>query len=111
MVKIMPDVLTNKQYKEYNKVSRYSNFPIYYNILDNKYIQGTTAYLNNTTAHSLYTVVKNDTYDSIALKFYGTPIFYWIICSFNHIQDPFIPPKVGDTLMIPVFSTITYDES
>lgn len=106
----MPDVLKNKQYKSYNKVSRYSNFPIYYNTVDNKYIYGITQYLNDTTSYSLYEVKEGDSYDSLALKFYGTPIFFWVICSFNHIQNPFDYPEVGTQLKIPVFSTLSYGD-
>ena len=31
----MPDVLTNKAYKNSKNLSRYSNSPYYYNIVDN----------------------------------------------------------------------------
>ena len=39
------DVLTNKQYKEYNKLSRYSQFPIWYNKLDDKWVTGIPTHL------------------------------------------------------------------
>ena len=50
------NVLTDKSYKTYKNVSRYSNFPYYYNSLDNKYIYGTTAQLYKTTSYTLYKV-------------------------------------------------------
>lgn len=103
------DVLKNKSYKSYNGLSRYSNFPIYYNSLDNKYVGGTTAYLDNTTIYTLYEVKKGDTFDSIALDAYNNPTYYWIILSYNHIQDPFEEPKEGTYLRIPSKSTIRYD--
>lgn len=101
--------LSNKQYREYSKLSRYSSFPIYYHTKDDKYIAGTTAYLRNDTPHTSYIVAHNDTWDSIALKFYNNPTLYWIICSFNHIQDPYINPKQGSIVHIPSISTIEFE--
>ena len=45
----MKEILTQKTYKEYDYVSRYSVFPYYYNRLDEKYIYGITAQLNKNT--------------------------------------------------------------
>lgn len=102
------DVLKDKQYKSYDRLSRYSNFPIYYNTLNNKYCSGTTTYLDDTTEYGLYNVVQNDTYDSISLYHYNNPTYYWIICNFNRIVDPFEKPKPGTTLKIPVISNIEF---
>lgn len=102
------DVLTNKSYKSYDRLSRYSNFPYYYNIVDNKYIYGVTAQLNDNTSYVVHVVKKNDTFDTLALYYYGNPTYYWIICDFNHIQDPFTELKQGDKIKIPTFSTIEY---
>ena len=41
------NVLTGKRYLNYERLSRYSQFPYYYNTLDDKYICGTTEYLND----------------------------------------------------------------
>lgn len=105
------DVLKNKTYKQYNRLSRYSNFPYYYNTLDNKYVEGTTKYLDNTTLYKLVIVKDGDTYDSLALKYYNNPTYYWIICSYNHIQDPFKKPKPNTYIKIPSLSDISYDWS
>ena len=43
------NVLTNERYLNYDKLSRYSQFPYFYNKLDDKYICGTTSYLKDTT--------------------------------------------------------------
>ena len=45
------NILTDKQYKVYNRLSRYSLFPIYYNTLDDKYESSTTAYLDDSTEY------------------------------------------------------------
>lgn len=103
------NVLKNKSYKQYTKLSRYSPFPYYYHETDNKYIYGKTSYLKDTTIYTLYTVKRNDTFDSLALHFYNNPTLYWIICSFNHIQDPFMELKEGTKLKIPSISNIEFD--
>jgi hypothetical protein len=50
------NILTDKQYKVYNRLSRYSLFPIYYNTLDDKYESSTTAYLDDSTEYLLHKV-------------------------------------------------------
>lgn len=102
------EVLTNKSYKDYNYVSRYSPSPYYYHILDDKYITGTAKQLSDKTVCFEYIVKRNDTYDKIALRYYNNPTFYWIICSFNRIADPFENPKPGSRLKIPSISAIEF---
>ena len=104
------DVLRNKAYRQYARLSRYSSFPYYYNDLDNKYVYGTTAYLKDNTSYTLRKISKGDTYDKLALQYYNNPTYYWIICSFNHIQDPFIEPEEGTFIKIPSMSTIEFEE-
>lgn len=102
------DVLKDKQYKDYNRLSRYSNFPIYYNTLNDKYCSSTVSYLSDETEYILYNVELNDTYDSISLKNYNNPTYFWIICNFNRITDPFEKPKPGTTLRVPIISNIEF---
>lgn len=101
--------LVDRQFKQYDKLSRYSSFPIYYNTEDGKYVYGTTAYLRDDTPFLLHTVRLGDTYDSIALKYYNNPTKFWIICDFNRVLDTLKNPRVGDVLKIPVMSNIEYD--
>lgn len=101
--------LTEKSYKEYDSLSRYSNFPYYYHREDNKYVYGITAYLKDTTVYTNYTVKQGDTLDNLALEYYNNPTYYWIICSFNHIRNPFKPLVVGSVLKIPSISNIEFD--
>ena len=105
----MSDILTNEIYNSYDYVSRYSNFPFYYNTRDKKYVGGLTAYLDDSTLYSLYTVQQGDTFDNLALRFYNNPTLFWIICSFNHIQNPYIKLKVGQKIKIPSISNIKFD--
>ena len=102
-------VLTEKFYKQYDRISRYSPFPCFYNTVDKKYVQGITAQLENTeTPFVAHTVKSGDTWDSLALYYYNNPTYYWIICDFNRVQDPFIEPSEGTVLRIPTFSAINY---
>ena len=103
-------VLTNKKYQAYDKLSRYSAFPIYYHNIDKKWVGGTTLYLSDDTPYNSYRVQPGDTYDNLALYYYNNPTLFWVICSFNHIQDPFVPPKEGTIINIPVLSNIRYGE-
>lgn len=103
------DILTDKTYKEYSKLSRYSPFPYYYHSVDDKYIYGTTAYLKDTTIYTLHTIKRGDTLDSLALEYYNNPTLYWIICSFNRIRDPFIQLEEGQKIKIPSISNIEFD--
>lgn len=102
--------IINKTFKDYNRISRYSVFPYYYNRLDNKYMYGLTAHLKNKDVSYVNHYVKDDeTLDSIALYYYNNPTYYWVIADFNRIQDPFEVLKVGTTLRIPTFSNIEFD--
>lgn len=104
------DILSQKQYKDYNRVSRYSVFPYYFNRLDNKYIYGITAHLKTDDKTFVsHKVEEGDTYDSLALYYYNNPTYYWVITDFNRIQDPYTKPKVGSVIKIPTFSNIEFD--
>ena len=103
------DVLEKKQWQEYNYTSRYTPFPFYYNTEDKKYIYGLTKQLSENTEFVLHTLVDTDTIDSLALKYYGRPDYYWIIADYNKINDPYI--KLIDkmeTIRIPSISNIYY---
>ena len=104
------DVLTHKQYKQYNYTSRYAVSPIYYHTLDDKYLVGRDKWLKDDTLYQNYTVRKGDTYVSLALRFYNNPTYFWIICSYNRVLDPFEKPKVGSTIKIPSISNIEFED-
>jgi len=104
------DVLKNKSYRSYERLSRYATFPYAYNQLDDKYVYFTTASLDDTTSFQLHQVERGDNFDSLALKYYGNPTYYWIILDFNRIQDPFMELKEGIYIKIPLLSTIEFKE-
>lgn len=104
------EVLVDKQYKNYNYISRYSTFPIYYHTVDNKSIQTTTGQLDRRTDYVAHKVKFGDTYDSLSLTYYNSPLYYWIIADFNGVQDTLEPLKEGSFIKIPSLSGITYQE-
>ena len=102
-------ILTDKQYKQYDRVSRYSVFPYYYNNMDKKYIYGITAHLDNEDISCvMHKVKEGDTLDSLALYYYNNPTYFWVVADANRIQDPYEELKVGDILKIPTFSNIAF---
>ena len=103
------EVLSNKSYKDYSYVSRYAPFPYYHHNIDNKYFYGITAYLKDTTVYKTHIIEQGDTLDSLALDYYNNPSLYWIICSFNHIRNPYIQLTPGDKIKIPSIANIEYD--
>lgn len=85
------DILKDKSYKSNDSyISRYENFPFYYNIEDNKYIYGLTSQLKKDLTYTTIKLKPGDTLDFLANKYYGRPDYYWVIADFNNIQDPFI---------------------
>lgn len=103
------EVLEDKTYKSYDYTSRYNGFPYYYQVLDKKYTYGITANLKDGLVYTLYEVQYGDTYDSIALDFYNTPLYFWVVCDFNRIQDPFEIPTPGTKLKIPSISNLSFE--
>ena len=89
--------------KSSNYYSRYNGINYHYNTNDDKYVLDTRRWLKLVDSSRIteYKVKDKDTYDSISLEFYNTPIYYWIICDYNRIIDPLIPPKKGTILEIP----------
>ena len=86
------DILTNKSRRFYDYTSRYSMIPYYYNTKDKKYMYGITNNLDTNTEYVIHNLIDVDTWDSLALKYYGRPDLYWIICDFNRVQDPYGKP-------------------
>ena len=105
----MSDIF-NKQYKDYDRVSRYQVFPFYYNSKDGKYSYGITSHLlTDDVTFVAHKVKKHDTLDTLALYYYNNPTYYWVIADFNRIRDPYQPLEVGKILKIPTFSNIAFD--
>ena len=102
-------ILKNKTYNNYQKLSRYSAFPIYYHSIDNKYVYGITSWLSDETPFISYKVQKGDTLDLLSLVYYSSAAYYWVIADFNKILDPYEELKEDTILKIPVLSNIKYE--
>lgn len=102
------EVLTQKQYKTYSYLSRYSPFPIWYNNVDDKYVYSTTRQLNKNTPYIVHVTDDDLTLNELALYYYNNPTLYWVIADFNSIQDPFTIIKAGQKINIPTLSNISY---
>lgn len=97
-------------YKQYEYISRYESFPYLYDKYNNRYYYGITSNLDKNTPYASYVVKVGDTYDSIAYDLYGSPLFYWIICNFNDVQDCFAEPEVGSIIKVPSLNLISFKD-
>ena len=84
------DTLVNKRFLNYGYLCRYSGAPIYYDTLTNKDTCGIAQDLSKDAAYFTHIVRERETLDSLALKYYNNPTYWWIIAMFNNIQDAFI---------------------
>lgn len=104
------DIIGNKQYREYDRVSRYAVFPFYQHKIDNKYFYGLTSHLSvEDTRYVSHKVKAGDTLDTLALYYYNNPTYFWVIADFNRIRDPYSELEEGTILKIPTFSNITFN--
>ena len=60
------------------------------------------------TEYFTYRIKQSDTLDSLALKYYNNPTFWWIIAYFNNMLDSLEPLTVGSTIKIPALSSISF---
>jgi len=103
------DVLKDKTIKSYAYTSRYSPFPFYYNENDKKYMYGITSQLSEDCSYTLHTVQPEDSFDSLALYYYGRPDLFWVIADFNRVQDSFKKLYLNyKTIKIPALSGIKF---
>jgi hypothetical protein len=84
------DTLKNKRYLDYGYIARGSGVPYYYDTLKEKTIMGIGKDIKTDTPHFTHEVKDRETLDSLALKYYNNPTYWWIIAMFNNIQDAFI---------------------
>lgn len=70
---------------------------------DNKGNRVSGRYFLYSSLESKTIVLENDlSLDEISLKYYGTPLYYWLIGEANNVSDPFIKLKKGDSVKIPI---------
>jgi hypothetical protein len=103
------DTLKNKTYANFDYLSRYTDTPYYYDTLTDKQIFGIGTNLKDNTEFVTHIVKSNDTLNSLALKYYNNPTFWWVIAYFNNVQDAFKPLRDKyTTLKIPNISSIQF---
>ena len=105
------DTLKNKQYLNYSYLSRMTSTPVYFDILTSKYTNGISVDLNKNTPSVTHKLKRGDTLDSLALKYYNNPTYWWIIAMFNNIQDAFIDITARYTvLQIPNLGALIFEK-
>lgn len=103
------DTLKNKAYENFDYLSRYTNVPYYHDTIQNRDIYGIGTNLKNHTEYLTHKIKSNDTLNSLALKYYNNPTFWWVIAYFNDIQDSFKPLRDKyETIKIPSISSIEF---
>lgn len=83
------DTLKNKKYLQYEYRSRYSDTPTYFDSLRNKQVYGIGQPFKKDIAYVSHKVEPLDNLDSLALKYYNNPTYWWAIAYFNDISDAF----------------------
>ena len=66
------------------------------NLVSDRYV------LYSSENYKIIELDKDYSLDEISLKYYYTPLYYWIIGEFNNIKDPFVKVKKGVKLRIPI---------
>jgi len=84
------DTLTKKIYTKYDRTCRETNIPQYYDTLNEKYILGLGSNMKKDTEYVTHKLKNGDTLDSLALKYYNNPTYWWVIAYFNDLQDAFV---------------------
>jgi hypothetical protein len=103
------DTLKNKVYVNFDYLSRYSSVPYYYDTLYDREIFGIGTNVKTGSEFVTHVVKSNDTLNSLALKYYNNPTFWWVIAYFNDIQDAFKPLRDKyTTLKIPNITSIEF---
>ena len=105
------DVLKNKNYMQYDYISRYTGVPYYYNSEDQREIFGLSKNMIKNAKTITHKVKPADNLHSLALKYYNNPTYWWVIAYYNDIPDAFISLKDRyESLEIPNISTIKFGD-
>ena len=108
------DTLKNKAYATYNYTSRYTGVPYYYDTIKDREVYGIGSNMIQLTESYSHIVKDGDTLDSLALKYYNNPTYWWIIAYYNDIQDAFVPlidqlkNREQKVIQIPSISSIEF---
>jgi hypothetical protein len=106
------DTLKNKKYLDFGYIARGAGVPYYYDTLEERYITGIGKDIRTDTPYFTHEVKDRDTLDSLALKYYNNPTYWWIIAMFNNIQDAFIDNLKAQypLLQIPNIASVVFEK-
>jgi len=103
------DTLKDKRYENFDYISRYTPVPYYYDTLGDREVYGIGSNLKKDTSFVTHKLTIDDTLDSLALRYYNNPTYWWIIAYFNDIQDAFKPLlEQMDVIQIPAIASIEF---
>lgn len=105
------DTMTNKKYLQYDYRSRYSDIPTFFDKTNSREVYGIGLQLLKDAPYVSHKVTGSDSLDSLALKYYNNPTYWWAIAYYNDMLDSF--GKLSDQfeiIKIPSISAITFGE-
>lgn len=103
------DTLKNKNFETFDYLSRYTSIPYYFDTLSQREIYGIGTNLKKDTPYVSHKIKIGDTLNSLALKYYNNPTFWWVIAYYNDIQDSFIDlTKKYTVIKIPNIASIEF---
>lgn len=103
------DTLKNKNFASFDYISRYASVPYFFDTLKGREIYGIGTNMKTNAEFVTHKIKSNDTLESLALKYYNNPTFWWVIAYFNDIPDVFIALRDHyATLKIPNISSIEF---
>ena len=92
---------------KYTYFSRYTATAVYFHLEDRKFFLETYKAVTANNDGVIHTLMPGDTLDTLALKYYGSPIYWWIIADINNILDINDIP-VGTELRIPQIANVEF---
>ena len=105
------DTLRNKRFETYNYTCRYTTVPYYFDTLEQRDVYGIGTNMKKNIAFVSHKVKRTDTLDSLALKYYNNPTYWWVIAYFNDIQDAFKPLyEQFEIIQIPSIASIEFGD-
>ena len=105
------DTLRNKRFESATYICRYTTVPYYYDTLGERDVYGIGTNMKKNSAFVSHKVKAGDTLDSLALKYYNNPTYWWVIAYFNDIEDAFRPLiDQFEVIQIPSIASIEFGE-
>lgn len=71
---------------------------VFFNIL--KRINLNADNLDDYEIFEPYVIKPGDSYTNIAYKYYGNINVWWVICTLNKIDNPFVKPTIGSRIYL-----------